>query len=1476
MLTSLTRVLISISLILLFGGNILAATPTILVTPPDHFQFEDFSELSVIWEAKAGATWYQVWIATDEEFTNIYDEGFTQNTNWSLSGLDIGTTYYWKVQDDEDGPYGPWSETWQFSIIPSGVTLDVSYILQEQSCWCWNACAEAVLRYYGNNYIYQCDIAQWVNSVQGAGSDDCCASAVGSLPSCDPGPPVPCNRANFIYGTSGSVEKVIQHYDDDIRTDNIYTYLTQTQVQDEIDSGNPFIFRWDYGTTNGHALVGRGISGNDFYYLDPGYGYEIKDYSWVVSNSESEWDHTLITTDDPVEFYLSLALLDVPEGGTASFQVRLTSDPFGTVSVSISRNSGDSDIDVLSGGSLSFDSGDWDLYKSVTLSASEDDDFDNGIASILVECVSGQPINSHYVTATEVDNDELLFILSSGTLTVEEGGSGTIQVRLSADPLINVSVNIERESGDSDINVVSGSSLIFDSGDWNIDKNVIFEALEDIDCDDGVASFLIENLSGLSIPDEHLIVTEDDNDISLFSFSEVASEVVGDTETGAGVSWVDYDGDGDQDLYLQKVGFNKLYRNDGSDVFDVFDVFTEVADGTLLADGGTGRSCSWADYDNDGDMDLYLSTTSQNVLLRNDDSGWHTINLGNGDSFSASWADYDNDGDVDLYVANAGDNVLFRNDGNDVFADVTTIAGVSGGSESRGVAWGDYDNDGDQDLYVTNLNSANKLYRNNGDGSFSDVSVPPINHSKGGGTEQDEGVVWLDYDNDGDLDLYVAIWGGANNLYRNDGSGVFSEISGDHECMENGYGVACGDYDNDGDIDIYVTNSAGPNTLLSNEPGGFVPVSDSVIEDGGNGVGVAWGDYDEDGDLDLYFANNNSANKLLRNDCSYDNHWVHVRLMGTLSNASAIGARARIVAGGYSQIREVSGGSGYCSQDSPVLEFGLGTSTIIDTLEIRWPSGKQDTLLALAVDLTMTISEGFSLVSNVIGNGSIARIPDKASYAFMDTVIMQADPDPGWIFDCWSDGLIGSENPDTVVMMSDTTITATFILGSYDVTVTTNPELLDVIVDDVTYSAPWQFVSQFGIMHEISVTSPQIIEDTIFVFSNWDDGRAITHTIEVPDFNSTYEASFTRYYSHPSIDSIVDIPGDQGGWVRIHLARSWYDSIDESLYPISMYNVWRRLDNIVMMQLIHGEGIHIKGDEVIKLTDSKEFDSGLLADLPIVEWRDRYFIEAAPEDQLVSIPPGTWEIVGSFGATQLEHYIYAAPTLGDSSGMMVPHTVYALSAHSTTPAMWFMSPPDSGYSVDNIAPGVPLGLAVAYNTGSGNQLSWEDSPESDFQYYRVYRGDIENSILGPVTFQHDTVTSEWTDPNEHGCNVYYRVSAIDCSGNESELSTPVEITGDDIPEIPQSFTLHQNVPNPFNPVTTIRFDLPVGEHVKISIFNLKGELVATILNRHMTSGRKEIVWNAKDNGGSLVASGMYFYRLIAGDFTETRKMILLR
>jgi len=445
---------------------------------------------------------------------------------------------------------------------------------------------------------------------------------------------------------------------------------------------------------------------------------------------------------------------------------------------------------------------------------------------------------------------------------------------------------------------------------------------------------------------------------------KVTGSPIEDPGRSSGLAWGDYDGDGDLDVYVSNWdGANTVYRNDGGAFVD--------ATAAPLDDAGAGEGCAWADYDNDGDLDLYLANQgSANRLFRNDGGTFTDVATGaladSGTTNACSWADYDSDGYVDLFVGNVGANRLLRNDGPPSwsFTDVSSPPVDNAGACQCG-AWADYDDDGDQDLYIVNRGSSNKLLRNDG-GSFTDVTAGPV-----GNTTSGIGATWGDYDGDGDLDLYLTHLFHDSVLLRNDGGGIFTDVTAAPlDVGGHGTGTGWADYDNDGDLDLYVTRFDFANRLLRNDGAplfGFTNATAPPLNDGGMGWGTAWGDYDGDGDLDLYVANP-GANLLYENESTGENHWLKIDLTGSASNRSAIGARVRVVTGAVSQIREVTAGSGYLSQHSLTVEFGLASAVVVDTVEIRWPLGLVERAVDVPADQTIGVIEG-TWTTGVQGSG---------------------------------------------------------------------------------------------------------------------------------------------------------------------------------------------------------------------------------------------------------------------------------------------------------------------------------------------------------------------------------------------------------------------------------------------------------------------------------------------------------------------------
>ena len=426
-----------------------------------------------------------------------------------------------------------------------------------------------------------------------------------------------------------------------------------------------------------------------------------------------------------------------------------------------------------------------------------------------------------------------------------------------------------------------------------------------------------------------------------------------DPAAGGGCAWGDFDNDGDHDLYVANANApNKLWQNRSG-------TFLDVTAAAGVGDPTTTTAVAWADYDNDGDLDLYLGSATANRLYRNDGNlmfkdvtagplGWTEWTA------SLDWGDFDNDGDVDLFLANDGVDALLRNDGG-TFVDVAA-GPVLGIGRPRGCSWVDYDDDNDLDLHVVYSGLPDKLLRNDGGGVFVDAT-PPILANTGSGVS----AAWSDYDNDGDLDLYlVTATGSPNLLFQNQGNGNFADVTppglvDTGPCAE----AIWGDYDNDGDLDLYLTKSSSsqPNRLLRNDGGGaFSDHLTGTVEEPGIARGTAYADADGDGDIDLHLVNQGD-DIYFRNEIGDDNHWLHVDLHGTISNRYGVGARIEVETDALFQVREVGGETGLWSQSSLTAEFGLGDLNVASDVTVYWPSGIEQTVVSVGADQRITITE---------------------------------------------------------------------------------------------------------------------------------------------------------------------------------------------------------------------------------------------------------------------------------------------------------------------------------------------------------------------------------------------------------------------------------------------------------------------------------------------------------------------------------------
>jgi hypothetical protein len=413
-------------------------------------------------------------------------------------------------------------------------------------------------------------------------------------------------------------------------------------------------------------------------------------------------------------------------------------------------------------------------------------------------------------------------------------------------------------------------------------------------------------------------------------------------------AWADYDGDGDLDLFIGFRGqISRLYRNDGA-------TFVDVAPLVGLADANEVRAASWGDYDDDGDADLFVgyarTTTVPNRLYRND-GGKRFVDVGRqmgvdvvATSRQASFLDYDNDGDTDLFVAfRDRPNMLHRNDGGK-YTEVAGQVGIADPRKTVGVAWFDMEGDGDLDAFVANQDGdLNGFFRNDG-GRFTDIA--PELGMDGAGRPLVYGGVGpsvVDYDNDGDLDLYLANYG-PNTMYRNEGGGKFTEVAADLGIAGDYHATTAvwGDYDNDGRSDVYVASYLANmmNTrdyLYRNLGASFDDVTPAILLKNDATHGVQWMDYDADGDLDLALADNGTMGKhlLFRNrlPASLRHRGLNVVVLDARGRYTRAGSEVRAYKAGTRTLvgtRMIDTGSGYCSQNLAPVHFGLPAAEPVD------------------------------------------------------------------------------------------------------------------------------------------------------------------------------------------------------------------------------------------------------------------------------------------------------------------------------------------------------------------------------------------------------------------------------------------------------------------------------------------------------------------------------------------------------------------
>jgi hypothetical protein len=495
-----------------------------------------------------------------------------------------------------------------------------------------------------------------------------------------------------------------------------------------------------------------------------------------------------------------------------------------------------------------------------------------------------------------------------------------------------------------------------------------------------------------------------------------------------GVAVFDYNNDGLLDIFftngadipsLEKndaTYYNRLFRNNGDGTF------TDVTAKAGLQGSGYSMGVAAGDYDNDGLVDLYIAGVNRNQLFHNNGDGTFTDvtakagvggkvpGLGKAWAVTAGWFDYNNDGLLDLLVINYLDydikttalchveavptycapnkfrgtpNILYRNNGDGTFTDVSEPSRISRyAGKGMGVAFADYDNDGFTDIFISNDTFPNYLLHNNRDGTFTDVAVAAgVAYTESGTTVAGMGTDFRDLDNDGKPDLFhTAMFGDTFPLYKNLGGGQFEDITvaaglTAFTSRLTGWGTGAFDFDNDGYKDLFTANSeildnamevehrpfALPNGLFRNKSA--LKFEDLSAKAGASFLvpaahrGAAFGDFNNDGKIDIIVTALNGPPQLLMNRSPNQNHWIILKLIGTRSNRDGLGTRVKITTSHGSQYNQATTAVGYNSSSDKRVHFGLGESTVIDRIELSWPSGIRQTLIKVKADQVLPVRE---------------------------------------------------------------------------------------------------------------------------------------------------------------------------------------------------------------------------------------------------------------------------------------------------------------------------------------------------------------------------------------------------------------------------------------------------------------------------------------------------------------------------------------
>jgi len=1013
------------------------------------------------------------------------------------------------------------------------------------------------------------------------------------------------------------------------------------------------------------------------------------------------------------------------------------------------------------------------------------------------------------------------------------------------------------------------------------------------------------------------------NQFEFFSQSVVAT----DGGRSRGGSWADYDQDGDPDLFVANNGNNFLYQNQGDGSF------VAITEGAIVNDGGNSTSATWGDYDNDGDLDLFVTNAfgESNFLYQNEGDGSFTkitdteLVWYGGNYTGASWGDYDNDGDLDLFVTSLGDpfNSLFENQGDGSFYEVLHEDGSfvfddEGSDRSYSCSWADYDHDNDLDLFVAN-DGPNFLYRNNGDKTFTRVTTGDVitdaDVSKSGS--------WVDYDNDGDLDLFVTNGGfdyndqrvfQPNRLYRNEGNGNFTKITAGAIVTDEMSSVGCSwaDYNNDGDLDLFVANYNQHNSFYVNQGDGTfrrVDYIDMVTQEGSS-EGCSWADIDQNGSPDLFVANRGEtgeANAIYRNTGNM-NHWFKVHCTGVISNSAAIGTEVSLFAGGTAQTRLLSASSGLGSQNSLIANFGVGSATVIDSLiitwnhpTIGWDRGIQRVYYHLPVDTMVTIYEiDHPVLIDSTTQVLNALATEDEAYVIRAALFSVTKPDSIGIYYGKGADLFheGQRLPMTLTGTRDQFIAEVTIPAS------------DVTAEGLWYR--FYAVNERGQMafdHFRDVEVQITHYDRIWAKSAYPEGipPEAWYTVSLPfaadieladvlepqEFNSSGEPTNWSVYRYDSVEGLIPATTltKQRGYFIHHRQNEPVILVADSAKSYPLRSVFPTLTlrpgwNVVPWTFAF--------PGTITRLDSLRI--GQIWQLDASEWQlnsqlkpfGAFAVENRTDSNLLLSSVLAWQPLDASVETPIKPL--STMQTYTSGAVIIPFSVESATRKDRFNALGFS--PYAARGWDALDASEPMGIGDfvrLYFTGH-DQLPLAYDIRSDTAEGHIWQMIIENQsganqlkvawdVASVPEGYHlailDDARQKWVDPSVgHYSFTAHPVNRFEVIlGSAAYVQEKMKMLDRAIPE---QFSLSQNFPNPFNPATTIYYDIPVTSSVTLRIYSISGQLVRTLVDETVPPGRYAKIWDGRNEHHQPVPGGIYIYRLKTDRFNQSRKMLLLK